>query len=367
MRPLAPLLLALAACASPGAPRPLFNGTDLSGWVQVNCAPSTFTARDGLIVCSGKPTGVLRTDRMYENFVLELEYRHMTPGGNAGLFVWSDPLPARGVPFTRSLEVQVMDGVETPDYTSHGDIFSIWGASFTPDRPHPAGWERCLPSDRRARPAPEWNRYRVTCDDGTIRLEVNGAEVSGGTRASPRKGYICLESEGSEVHFRNLVIRELPPARPALEPRLVACEAGPLHPIYTGLDLSGWESASGGAADAAHWQARDWTLATDGEGGALRHAAVLGDFELQVDWRRLASARTRPPLDLGVELPEAMLAAMPGWHRTRAVRRDGRLLVELDGQPVLDGPAPAGAGPARLELRPDGQATEYANLFLHAR
>ncbi|MBM3985904.1 MAG: DUF1080 domain-containing protein, partial [Planctomycetes bacterium] len=257
MRPLAPLLLVLAACAS-SEPRPLFNGTDLSGWVQVNCAPSTFTVRDGMIVCSGKPTGVLRTERMYENFVLELEYRHLQPGGNAGLFVWSDPLPARGVPFTRSLEVQVMDGVETPDYTSHGDIFSIWGASFMPDRPHPAGWERCLPSEKRARPAPEWNHYRVTCDDGVIGLEVNGARVSGGTRASPRKGYICLESEGSEVHFRNLVIRELSPASPPLEPRLVARAAGAQRPIYTGLDLSGWEAASGGAPDAAHWQVRDW-------------------------------------------------------------------------------------------------------------
>jgi hypothetical protein len=364
MRPLALLLLALAACAT-SAPRPLFNGTDLSGWVQVNCAPSTFTVRDGLIVCSGKPTGVLRTERMYENFVLELEYRHLTPGGNAGLFVWSDPLPARGVPFTRSLEVQVMDGVETADYTSHGDIFSIWGASFTPDRPHPAGWERCLPSEKRARPAPEWNHYRVTCDDGVIGLEVNGAKVSGGQQASPRKGYICLESEGSEVHFRNLVIRELPPASPPLEPRLVARAAGALRPIYTGRDLSGWEAAAGGAPDASHWQARDWTLATDGQGGVLRLVEPLGDFELQVDWRRPAAASMRPPLDFGVELPDAMLAGVPGWHRTHVLRRGGHLLVELDGQPILDGPVAPGAGPTRLELRPGGMVTEYANLFLH--
>jgi hypothetical protein len=59
-----------------------------------------------------------------------------------------------------------------------------------------------------------------------------------------------------------------------------------------------------------------------------------------------------------------MLAAIPGWHRTRVVLRGGSLRVELDGQPVLEGPAPAGAGPLRLELRPDGMATEYANLFL---
>src|SRR5579883_1321132 len=74
--------------------RPLFNGKDLSGWVPVNVAPETFSARDGLIISTGKPTGVLRTDRPYENFIIELEWRHLKPGGNAGLFIWSDGLPA---------------------------------------------------------------------------------------------------------------------------------------------------------------------------------------------------------------------------------------------------------------------------------
>src|SRR5437868_13036004 len=78
--------------------RPLFNGKDLSGWVPVNVAPETFTVRDGMIISTGKPTGVMRTDRPYENFVIELEWRHLQPGGNAGLFIWSDALPAVGAP-----------------------------------------------------------------------------------------------------------------------------------------------------------------------------------------------------------------------------------------------------------------------------
>ena len=65
---------------------------------------------------------------------------------------------------------------------------------------------RCLPSEKRANPAGQWNHYRVTVNDGTIKLEVNGKEVSGGTKCKPRKGYICLESEGSECHFKNLRI-----------------------------------------------------------------------------------------------------------------------------------------------------------------
>src|SRR5690348_6317928 len=64
----------------------LFNGTDLSGWVNVNCAPETWSVRDGMIICNGSPYGILRTERMYQNYILEVEWRHTKPKGNAGLF-----------------------------------------------------------------------------------------------------------------------------------------------------------------------------------------------------------------------------------------------------------------------------------------
>jgi len=41
-------------------------------------------------------------------------------------------------------------------------------------------------------------------------LWVNGKEVSGGKDAKPAKGYLCLESEGAPINFRNMRIRELP-------------------------------------------------------------------------------------------------------------------------------------------------------------
>src|SRR5262245_46715740 len=183
----AALASALPAAAADWVP--LFNGKDLSGWVNVNCAPGTFSVRDGIIISTGVPTGVMRTDKQYENFEIELEWRHMKAGGNAGLFVWSDPLTAQGTPFAKAIEVQVLDGLNTEHYTSHGDVFSIHGARFTPDRPHPGGSERCLPSEKRCKPSPEWNHYRVVCQDGTIQLAVNGKVVSGGTKSTPRKGY----------------------------------------------------------------------------------------------------------------------------------------------------------------------------------
>ena len=58
-------LLGGAIAAHPAEPgfKPLFNGRDLRGWVNVNCAPETFTVRDGMIHCDGIPTGALRTQR----------------------------------------------------------------------------------------------------------------------------------------------------------------------------------------------------------------------------------------------------------------------------------------------------------------
>src|SRR5688500_12980676 len=149
------LMLAAVSVSAAENWTPLFNGRDFTGWTNVNCAPSTWTMREGVIVSTGVPTGVLRTLRQYENFVLELEWKHIKAGGNAGLFVWSGALPICGQPFTKAIEVQILDGRNSESYTSHGDVFPIQGASMVPDRPHPKGSSRCLPSEHRARPAGE--------------------------------------------------------------------------------------------------------------------------------------------------------------------------------------------------------------------
>ncbi len=276
---------------------PLFNGKDFAGWVNVNCGPSTWTARDGIIVCTGKPTGVLRTEKQYENFILELEWKHLSQKGNAGLFVHSGAVPVMGQPFTKSIEVQVMlmekehpEGVAT----GQGDVFSIQGATFVPDRPHPKGWLRCLPSENRTKPAGEWNHYRVVCQDGSVKLHVNGKEVSGGTQCNPRKGYVVLESEGSEVHFRSIRIKELPSSNPA--PEFVAETDQGFRSIYTGADLSGWKADP---KNDGHWISKDWVLDYDGKGGDLWSEKEYGDFVMIADWKftRKPAEKENPVID----------------------------------------------------------------------
>ena len=58
----------------------LFNGKDLTGWVDVNTSPDTWSVKDGLLICKGKPIGVMRSEKQYENFLLHVEWRHMEPG-----------------------------------------------------------------------------------------------------------------------------------------------------------------------------------------------------------------------------------------------------------------------------------------------
>ena len=80
----------------------------------------------------------LRTEKQYENFILELEWRHLKPRGNAGVFVWASEVAARGQPFLRAIEVQVLENAygNTDRYTTHGDIFPIHGSTMKPHGAH---------------------------------------------------------------------------------------------------------------------------------------------------------------------------------------------------------------------------------------
>ncbi|MBT5365582.1 MAG: DUF1080 domain-containing protein [Phycisphaerae bacterium] len=261
---------------------PLFNGESLEGWTIVNGDKTTWVAKSNMIVTTGNPTGIMRTNEMYENFILELDWRHMVTNGNAGLFVWSDPIPAIGVPFTRSIEVQIMDGKELDWYTTHGDIFSIWGAQMTPDRPHPLGAhvQRCLPSERRSNPAPEWNHYIVTCIDGTIKLSVNGKVVSGGFDITPRKGYICFEAEGTPAQFKNIIIKVLPNSTPEIPESEIANESIGFVTLFNGINLQGWVTS-----DETNWNAGGNILHCSKGSGMLTTSTSLKAYELMFDFK----------------------------------------------------------------------------------
>jgi hypothetical protein len=262
----------------------LFNGKDLTGWVNVNCAPETWSVKDGMIHCTGKPTGALRTSRQYENFILELEWRHLKPRGNAGVFIWAGPISAKGQPFLRAIEVQVLENAygKSDSHTTHGDVFPIHGSSMKPHGRH--NGMRSFPSEELSKSSPEWNHYRIVCKDAVLRLEVNGKEVSGGSDCIWRKGYIALESEGSPVDFRKIRIRELP-GSDKLDQEMSAPDSVGFKALYNGVDFRGWKIGK----DAPGWKSNDWRIACEDSKSAVADLWTenqFENFELIVDWRR---------------------------------------------------------------------------------
>lgn len=205
--------------AEPPKFRDLFNGRDLTGWVDVNTSADTWSVRDGLLVCSGHPIGVMRSDKQYENFVLHIEWRHMEAGGNSGVFAWSEGTVPEGKRLPKGMEIQMLeldwvnqhkkeDGTLPPIAYVHGELFGANGLTTTPDNPRGS---RSKSLENRCKGRGEWNEYDVVCVDGVVKLAVNGKFVNGVRRSSVKKGYLCLEYEGAEIHFRNIRIMELPP------------------------------------------------------------------------------------------------------------------------------------------------------------
>lgn len=206
------------ASAQDLAARDLFNGKDLTGWVDVNTSPETWSVKDGLLVCSGLPIGVMRSNQQYENFILEIEWRHMQPGGNSGIFLWCDAIAQERTRLPKGMEVQMLeldwvnqhkkkDGSLPPVAYVHGELFGAGGMTATPENPR---GNRSKSLENRCKGAGQWNRYVVVAVDGNVKLSVNGKFVNGIRDASVKKGYLCLESEGKEIHFRKIRITELP-------------------------------------------------------------------------------------------------------------------------------------------------------------
>jgi len=287
---------------------------------------------------------------------------------------------------------------------------------------------RSLPIERRAKPAPEWNHYRLTCRDGTIKLAVNGKEVSGGSDCVPRKGYICLEAEGTECHFRNIRIQELPSSNPSAN-QVATLDEGFVS-LYSGLDLRGWRADPG---HAGHWVPKGFLLTYDGKSEAkdkdLWTEEQYGDFMMIADWRLPGEPKPRPrPVvlpsgddatnpdgsrktleipyagDSGIlirgsekaqinitcntvgsgelygyrtdkALPAEVRAAgiprvkadrPPGqWNRFEITLEGERLTVLLNGRTVIDGARLPGL-PARgpIGLQHHGDPVQFTNLFL---
>jgi len=198
------VIFSARAQQSPVLPKAVIDGTG-PGWyalgnehfVNVNCEPDTWTWTNGMVHCTGKPIGVIRTIKLHTNFELVAQWRHLQSGGNSGIFVWATP---------ESIKALEQGKGRLPT----GDVFPTGSTTMEPFPPTSPDGKRSFPRKNLSKGVGEWNHYYVRAINGEIRLWVNGEEVSGGTHVRPATGYLCLESEGAPVEFKELRIRELP-------------------------------------------------------------------------------------------------------------------------------------------------------------
>ena len=136
-------------------------------WINVNTNADTWKKNKDLLICTGSPIGVIRSEKQYENFILQIEWKHMEAGGNSGVFVWSDARPDEKSRLPGGVEVQMLeldwvnlnlnDGKKPPIAYVHGELFGVGGVETVPDNPRGT---RSMSIENRCKGKGEWNSYK---------------------------------------------------------------------------------------------------------------------------------------------------------------------------------------------------------------
>ncbi len=193
------------AAPLPGEVR-LFNGQDLTGWQA--CLPEggkmadVWSVADGVLICKGQPVGYIRTTADYTNYVLKLEWRFnpvTKQAGNSGVLL---RIVGPDKVWPRCVEAQLESG-------NAGDFWNIDDFPMKTDPARTQG-RNTKKTHGAERPVGQWNEYEITVDHGTITLKVNGEVLNEARDVLETPGKIALQSEGAEIHFRNVRLAPLP-------------------------------------------------------------------------------------------------------------------------------------------------------------
>jgi hypothetical protein len=184
----------------------LFNGTDLTGW-EGN--PTVWRVEDHVIVggsLNGNPHNeFLASVKSYSDFILRFEYKLTGTSGfiNSGMQLRSQRSKS---PAYEMIGYQADIGV--------GWTGSIYDESRRNKTIAPAKADQI----KRLEHLGDWNAYELHCQGRHIVLTLNGEVTCDYTEADasiPQEGIFGMQIHGgakSEVRFRNVWIKILPPA-----------------------------------------------------------------------------------------------------------------------------------------------------------
>jgi hypothetical protein len=270
----------------------------IADFIAVQPLKGSLDWKDGVLACNGATqNNVVRSRREYENFEFIVQWRALDDMVNAGIFVWTPPEGlanlAPGKTPSAGVELQILAPGFVTDYeqknntkadwfTAHGDVLAFGTTAMKPFTPASARGLRSLPKKQLCKPAGQWNEYHVRCENGEVRLSVNGEEVSGGSETNPARGHICLQLSSLPIEFRGMRVRELDGASSAS----VAPSGGDWIELFNGRDLTGWEEigTTGG------WSVKGDEIIAAGKAVSARQAGWLmterefADFELQLEF-----------------------------------------------------------------------------------
>jgi hypothetical protein len=184
----------------------LFNGKDFTGWtfcLKDKADPArTWSVTNGVIHCSGAAIGYLRTEKVFTDYTLTVEWRFVKiapKADNTGVLVHMQ-LPDKVWPPC----VQVQGKHER-----QGDLFLMAGAESNEHRGLDANTPLPLRGAANEKPAGEWNLCETVCAGDSVKTWINGRCLNETTGCTVTNGAIGIQSEGAEFEIREIFLEPL--------------------------------------------------------------------------------------------------------------------------------------------------------------
>lgn len=181
---------AQSSTGRPTAAIRLFDGKSLAGWHPENDA--AWTVANGALICDQSGDGWLRSDGVFSDFVLQIEFRN-SPGGNSGIFFRASKASKAGDPPNPADGYELQINNEDPKWAT-GSIEDVI--------------QRIAPVN----PAPnQWHMYTLDVRGDHFIATLDGKKTLDGHDSTWKSGHIGLQHhKNMKIEFRNIKIQALP-------------------------------------------------------------------------------------------------------------------------------------------------------------